>query len=79
MAKMSKSQYELLTEACGDGLADVMARDSKHLEDAAWTIIDRIAGTLKLDNENFNIKQFKDGVEAHAKLTVLTRKGINLG
>lgn len=77
MAKMSKAQYELLTEALGYGVAEVRRRDSPIMENAADILINKLAGELKYDNENFNIKQFKDGIKSVADLARLTDKGIH--
>ena len=75
---MSRGQYELLTEALGLGLSDVRRRHSPMLEDAAWTVIHRLSETLKDDNQNFNEKQFIEGVDSVARLDVVVKKGITI-
>lgn len=78
MAKFSKAQYELLTEAFGEALADVAERDSKLLNDVALGVAQKVAGYLKYDNPNFNQKQFITGIKSAVQLDKLAKKGINL-
>lgn len=78
MARFSKAHYELLTEAFGDALAEVKEADSPLLADVALRVARKVGNTLKYDNQNFNQKQFIEGIEAHAELVILTKKGINL-
>ena len=77
MAKFSKAQYELLTEAFGDALAEVKEMQSPLLEDVAIRVTRKVGNSLKYDNENFDQKQFINGVQAHAELVILTKKGIH--
>ena len=74
MAKFSKAQYELLTEAFGEALADVAERDSKILNDVAIGVASKVANALKYDNPNFDIKQFLDGVKSIVDLDKLSKK-----
>ena len=68
MAKFSKAQYELLTEAFGLALADVRESESPLMENVALRVAGKIADELKFDNDNFDIKQFMDGIEATHKI-----------
>lgn len=76
MAKFSKAQYELLTEAFGEALADVAEHDSPLLNNVAMGVARKVAGALKYDNPNFNIKQFITGIESVVELDKLAKKGI---
>ncbi|MGV9002380.1 MAG: hypothetical protein ACOH18_05510 [Candidatus Saccharimonadaceae bacterium] len=77
MAKFSKAQYELLTEAFGEALADVAERDSPLLDTTAMGVARKVASSLKYDNPNFNIKQFISGIESVVALDKLSKKGIH--
>jgi hypothetical protein len=79
MAKMSRGQYLLITEAMGEGLADVEKLDSPMLRQAAVAMIQRMADHLEYDNPNFDRKQFISGVTAHADLQkVMADMDINI-
>lgn len=77
MAKFSKGHYELLTEAFGDALAEVKESGSPLLEDVAVRVARKVGNSLKYDNNNFDQKQFIEGIKAHAELVILTKKGIH--
>ena len=78
MARMSRKQYELLTEALGHGLHQVRRDMPDQGEAAAWLIITGLAKSLEQDNRNFNKQEFVQGIDAVAKLDDLTAKGINI-
>lgn len=78
MAKMSKAQYSLLTEAFGEALADIQDTQSPLLENTALRVAGKVARNLKYDNPNFNERQFIDGIKSTAELAQLSKKGINL-
>lgn len=77
MAKFSKGHYELLTEAFGDAVAELKETGSPLLVDAGMRMARKVGNALKYDNNNFDQKQFIEGVEAHADLVILTKKGIH--
>lgn len=78
MAKYSKAQYELLTDAMAHGLADVKRRDSLIMTNAAMTVINKVADYLVKDNQNFNRKQFMEGIANRSAQSLLEKEGINL-
>jgi len=79
MAKFSKAQYEIITEAIGEALADIRERDSKLMDNAVIQVARRIADAFQYDNSNFDRKQFMVGVESVAELSRLAKQGIDLG
>lgn len=66
MARMSKKQYELLTQAMADGLSIVIARDSVVGARSAKTMVETVAEYLQADNPNFDQQLFIDEVERQA-------------
>lgn len=78
MAKYSKAQYTLLTEAMAHGLADVKTRDSLLMVNAAKIVINKVADYLVTDNQNFNRKQFMSEIDYQSDIAQLARKGVNL-
>lgn len=78
MAKFSKAQYLVLTEAIGHALSDIQLRESPLLENAVIGTAQKIADYLIYDNKMFNRKQFIDGIKATAELSKLSKQGINL-
>lgn len=77
MAKFSKAQYEVLTEAFGEALADVEQRGSPMLDSVALGVARKVGSALKYDNPNFDSKQFIDGIKSVAALSNLAKKGIH--
>lgn len=77
MARFSRAQYELLTEALGHGLSELRKRDSPMLEDAGMTIIRKLSSELKYDNANFDEQLFVENIRAVADLDDLVDKGIH--
>ena len=78
MAKFSRAQYELLTEAFGAAVAKVHESGSPLLDATAIKVAHIVADHLKHDNANFNQRQFIEGIEATAQLERMSRDGINL-
>ena len=74
MARMSRKQYELLTEALGHGLYQVRRDMPDQGEAAAWAIITELALSLEADNRNFNKQEFVEGIDSVAKLDALSEK-----
>lgn len=78
MAKMSRKQYELLTEALGHGLNQVKREMPEGGEGAAWMIITELARHLELDNRNFNKSEFIQGIDSVARLDALSDDGLTI-
>ena len=78
MARASKAQYELLTEAFGEAYADIQERDSPLLDSIVIEVARKVGGHLKYDNPSFDIPRFIEGIESVSELQKLSKKGINL-
>lgn len=66
MARMSKKQYELLTQAMADGLSVVLVRDDVAGARSAKKMVEIVAQYLQADNPNFDEQLFVEEVERQA-------------